>query len=119
MGAHRHDLLVAMRVVNKIELEMVQSEWESWLRGETRRCELVRDLLMRDDGGDGGEKTAAAPSVIPGGLWGQFAGDEGGDGGGGGGETQRRTALREWFAEYCASCAAEERKVHERMGVVF
>jgi hypothetical protein len=44
---------------------------------------------------------------------------EGGTGEGGAGETQRRAALREWFAEYCTSCAAEERKAFERMGASF
>ncbi|EAQ91219.1 hypothetical protein CHGG_03154 [Chaetomium globosum CBS 148.51] len=33
MGAYRHDLLVAMRVVNKVEREMLHAEWESWLAG--------------------------------------------------------------------------------------
>ncbi|KAJ4304209.1 SNF1-interacting protein [Collariella sp. IMI 366227] len=44
MGAYRHDLLVAMRVVNKIEWEMVQGEWEAWLDGEMGRCERVREI---------------------------------------------------------------------------
>lgn len=117
MGAYRHDLLVAMRVVNKVELEMLTAEWESWLAGETRRCEQVRELLAvkggwggeQQGGGGGGEKVQ---SVIQG-------EESGGGGGGGGGETQRRAALREWFSEYCTSCAAEERTALQRMGTTF
>jgi hypothetical protein len=109
MGAYRHDLLVAMRVVNKIESEMVHSEWESWLAGETARCERVREMLVKDDaGGSSGD--------------GGGQGAEGSGGGGdenGGEEKQRRAALREWFSEYCGSCAAEQRSVWERRGAGF
>jgi hypothetical protein len=124
MGAYRHDLLVAMRVVNKIESEMVHSEWESWLAGETGRCERVRELLARDDSGSGSgeEKGQQVPvqSIIPGSHFGG-QGAEGGGGGdeNGGGEKQRRAALREWFSEYCGSCAAEQRSVWERTGAGF
>ena len=112
MGAYRHDLLVAMRVVNKIEREMVQSEWESWLTGENRRCEQVRELLMSDGSNGKGKKEqdGGAQSVL---LGQQGVGDEGN------GEGERRAALREWFAEYCTSCAAEQRAVAEQMGVGF
>ncbi|KAL2201071.1 hypothetical protein P885DRAFT_73421 [Corynascus similis CBS 632.67] len=101
MGAYRHDLLVAMRVVNKIELEMVHSEWESWLAGEMRRCEQVKDLLGRwEDGVD-----VDASGVVD---------DEGREK-----QRRRRAALREWFSEYCTSCAAEEKRVLERMETPF
>lgn len=112
MGAYRHDLLVAMRVVNKIEREMVQSEWESWLAGENRRCEQVRELLVSEGSSAKGkrEQDGGAQSVL---LGQQGNGDEGSD------EGNRRAALREWFAEYCTSCAAEQRAVAEQMGVGF
>jgi hypothetical protein len=115
MGTYRHDLLVAMRVVNKVELEMVRSEWESWLAGETRRCELARELLMRDGDGDGNGKErrqqGVAQSVL---LPGERADERGGES-----EGQRRAALREWFEEYCTSCMAEQRAVYERSGLSF
>jgi len=34
-------------------------------------------------------------------------------------QRRRRGALREWFSEYCTSCAAEERRVLERMETPF
>ena len=124
MGAYRHDLLVAMRVVNKVEREMVQAEWESWLEGEARRCEQARELLLTARGGrrqqqqqqQGGQVVGVVPSEEEQRRWG--GGGGGGDGDEGGKEgQQRRAALREWFAEYCTSCAVEQRKVIERMGV--
>ncbi|KAK4139299.1 uncharacterized protein C8A04DRAFT_15992 [Dichotomopilus funicola] len=57
MGAYRHDLLVALRVVNRVEQEMVQSEWETWLAGETRRCEMVGGVLLRQQEEEEGKGT--------------------------------------------------------------
>ncbi|KAL2130536.1 hypothetical protein VTI74DRAFT_6257 [Chaetomium olivicolor] len=113
MGAYRHDLLVAMRVVNKIELEMVQSEWEAWLAGEVGRCERVRELLVRDDAPAGERKKRGREGeqqVVMQGT-GDGADNEGGE------EAERRVKLRKWFAEYCGSCAEEQRRVVERTGM--
>lgn len=48
LGTYRHDLLVAMRVVNRIEREVVQAEYEDWLMGENRRCSLLRDAISKN-----------------------------------------------------------------------
>ena len=48
MGNYRHDLLVAMRVVNSIEKEMMQAEWEDWLRRETGSCERMEEMIARN-----------------------------------------------------------------------
>ncbi|KAH7117576.1 hypothetical protein B0J11DRAFT_467941 [Dendryphion nanum] len=45
LGSHRHDLLVALRVVNRIEKEVLDAEYENWLREETVRCERVGSML--------------------------------------------------------------------------
>ena len=45
LGTYRHDLLVAMRVVNSIDREVVQAEYEDWLLGENRRCSLLQDAI--------------------------------------------------------------------------
>ncbi|KAI5804552.1 hypothetical protein EDC01DRAFT_425088 [Geopyxis carbonaria] len=37
----RHDLLVALRLVNRLERDLVAAEWERWVRGETGRCAAV------------------------------------------------------------------------------
>lgn len=88
LGSYRHDLLVAMRVVNSIEREMLQSEWENWLDNERTLCDDLGGLLDRQTakgtlkGGrkDGGQKVM--DSMSP----------------------ERRRALEEWRQEYCGSC---------------
>ena len=44
LGKYRHDLLVAMRVVNGVEKEVVRSEWEGWVTDEARRCRAVEGI---------------------------------------------------------------------------
>ncbi|KAL5420289.1 hypothetical protein PMIN03_000115 [Paraphaeosphaeria minitans] len=48
LGSHRHDLLVALRVVNRIEKEVVEAEYENWLLGETHKCQRVATMLGED-----------------------------------------------------------------------
>ena len=45
LGSYRHDLMVAMRVVNSIEREVVQAEYEDWLMMENRRCKQLEDAI--------------------------------------------------------------------------
>lgn len=45
LGSYRHDLLVAMRVVNSIEREVVQAEYEDWLLMENRRCGQLKEVI--------------------------------------------------------------------------
>ncbi|KAF4636436.1 hypothetical protein G7Y89_g1643 [Cudoniella acicularis] len=46
LGSYRHDLMVAMRVVNNIEREMMKAEWENWLLDENTRCKQVQVMLQ-------------------------------------------------------------------------
>ncbi|KAL8796835.1 MAG: hypothetical protein Q9195_000918 [Heterodermia aff. obscurata] len=48
LGTYRHDLLVAMRVVNSIEREVVQAEYEDWLLGENRKCNLLQEAIAEN-----------------------------------------------------------------------
>ncbi|KAF1844573.1 uncharacterized protein K460DRAFT_309597 [Cucurbitaria berberidis CBS 394.84] len=59
LGSHRHDLLVALRVVNRIEKEVVEAEYENWLLDETQKCSKVGTLL-EEAGGKGKEKQVEA-----------------------------------------------------------
>ncbi|KAF2031588.1 hypothetical protein EK21DRAFT_62836 [Setomelanomma holmii] len=58
LGSHRHDLLVALRVVNRIEKEMVEAEYESWLLDETHKCDRVGAMVK--DSAKGKEKEVEA-----------------------------------------------------------
>jgi hypothetical protein len=58
LGSHRHDLLVALRVVNRIEKEVVEAEYENWLLDETHKCDRVGALIV--DSGEGKGKEVEA-----------------------------------------------------------
>lgn len=47
IARYRHDLLVALRIVNKVERDVVEAEWEEWVRVEARRCAKVEAMLRR------------------------------------------------------------------------
>ena len=49
LGMQRHDLLVAMRVINSIEREILQAEWENWLIGENVKCKHLGTVLSHND----------------------------------------------------------------------
>jgi hypothetical protein len=80
LGMYRHDLLVAMRVLNSIEKEVLKSEWERWLGKETQRCEQIATLLQADSG-EFDLNTSA------------FAG--------------REEDVKHWYEQYCMSCQEE------------
>lgn len=93
LGTYRHSLLVALRVINSIEKEVIQNEWERWLREELRRCRQVEILL----GGNASEdetdmeaaKAAQAERI--------FAENAG--------------SVKQWYDRYCSSCQLEQEQV--------
>lgn len=109
LGSYRHDLLVAMRVVNNIEKEMIQSEWENWLGDENLRCEQVK-MMLTDKSSNGSSsstsssssKTAAATDVSDGKQKVMRLVDE-----------KRIENLKGWHAEYCGSCRLETLRLLE------
>lgn len=80
LARYRHDLLVALRVVNRVERDIVLSEWEDWLRMEERKCSQVENLLQQRHTAAKSDKNVLKEL------------DE---------------ELDADFAEYCASCRAE------------
>jgi len=88
LGGYRHDLLVAMRVVNSIEREVIRSEWGKWAVDEHRRCRAVQPLL-----GAGNDSTTAGLGFL------------------GGKEDEKDGRLAGWYAEYCKSCTREYERV--------
>ncbi|KAL7937699.1 hypothetical protein V8C35DRAFT_320458 [Trichoderma chlorosporum] len=88
LGTYRHDLLVAMRVVNSVEREMLQSEWENWLANENSLCDDLEEMLHDDKNRSGSKDKAGDPSSqktkssIP---------------------PERRRALEAWRDDYCGS----------------
>jgi len=103
LGSYRHDLLVAMRIVNSIEKEMIQSEWENWLMNENFRCDQVKLMLT-----EGKEQPGDQPSK------------KGGSSGSSGGTAQkvirpvdekRTESLQKWHEEYCGSCHEDQEQL--------
>jgi hypothetical protein len=99
LGSYRHNLVVAMRMVNSVEKEMLQAEWENWLLDENSRCRQVEAMLRenrtsiahgRAGKGSDSQKILTSPHR----------------------ETNGRLdELREWQAEYCNSCKLEQEKL--------
>jgi hypothetical protein len=88
-----------MRVVNKIEKEMIQSEWENWLADENLRCEQIK-MMLSEKASSSSASGKATPSVAGVGGDGQKVMrpiDE-----------KRVEALTQWHAEYCGSCKLEK-----------
>ncbi|GAM82267.1 hypothetical protein ANO11243_002460 [Dothideomycetidae sp. 11243] len=48
LASYRHDLLVALRVVNRVEREVIRSAWEEWLLEESSKCKRAMTLLRVD-----------------------------------------------------------------------
>lgn len=94
LGAYRHDLLIAMRVVNNIEREMMHAEWENWLLDENTRCHQV-GMMLREQQSTSSTKGAQRVDgeVVL----------ELGEGDGRGVED-----LRRWQEEYCGSCRTDQ-----------
>lgn len=94
LGAYRHDLVVAMRVVNGIEREMLQSEWENWLVNEKSLCDDLGVILESEgtnkgSSSDSSNKAQTAQKIM------QSMPEE------------RKQALREWRGKYCGSCRSD------------
>lgn len=89
LGIYRGDLLVALRLVNRIEAESVQAEWENWVLDENAKCAKTTNLLYRRRPGDNeSDSTRHLAETL-------------------GAEGARE--LVRWHEEYCASCTAESR----------
>lgn len=55
MGTYRHDLLVALRLVNNMERNILQSEWENWLIDEAWKCRQASFMLKQKSDQDDAE----------------------------------------------------------------
>ncbi|SMR44778.1 unnamed protein product [Zymoseptoria tritici ST99CH_1A5] len=63
IARYRHDLLVALRVVNRVEENVVSAEWEDWVRTEARKCAKVEAMLRKGHGGAKSDAGGADPGL--------------------------------------------------------
>lgn len=86
-------------MVNSVEREMIQSEWENWLIDENSRCDQVRLALEKPDTPDSssasrskkGKDKTSSQKVLQ---------DQG--------DSKKREALKLWHEEYCGSCKQDQ-----------
>ncbi|CAF9903811.1 MAG: SNF1-interacting protein [Alectoria fallacina] len=88
LGLQRHDLLVAMRVVNSIEREMLQAEWENWLLEENVKCIHLGAMLSHNTSESLAGKINDGQPFLN-------------------GESRRLEDIRAWQQRYCESCKRE------------
>ncbi|OKL60527.1 hypothetical protein UA08_04202 [Talaromyces atroroseus] len=86
LGMYRHDLVVALRVVNRVETEVLRSEWERWLDGETERCDKVSSILQSSGDIDINSNESF------------FGG--------------REEDVKRWYNQYCSSCQEELQRLN-------
>ncbi|KAI9679749.1 MAG: SNF1-interacting protein [Caeruleum heppii] len=90
LANQRHDILVALRVINTIEREVSRAAWESWAMAEVGKCQGLKQLVGSEDGGpkDGGANQVTM------------------------GHKRDPEKIREWLEGYCGSCqsAVESRR---------
>ncbi|KAF5531861.1 PH domain-containing protein [Fusarium napiforme] len=91
LGSYRHDLLVAMRVVNSVEREMLQSEWENWLVDEKFLCDELDTMLQQQQGDAKGQRKGTEAVKGPHKVMEPMP-------------AKRRQALEQWRDTYCGSC---------------
>ncbi|KAI0396918.1 PH domain-containing protein [Xylariaceae sp. FL0594] len=115
LGSYRHDLIVAMRLVNRVETEVLRSEWENWLVDEASRCEQVGMALSSGFVSESSSSPTATAQLLqtvlgPGGSKSEQNSDETKQAG-------RREGLQHWYDEYCGSCKSDHDKLmRERDG---
>lgn len=82
LATYRHDLLVALRVVNRVEKEVVQAEYETWVGEEAHRCRMVGKMVANREENKGKGKASS-----------QAQGDD-----------RRWESLKSGWKEYCGDC---------------
>lgn len=91
LAMYRHDLVVGLRVLNSIEREVLQNEWERWLQQELRRCHQIEALLVKSDDGD---EVAVQMDRAGQSAFAELSDD-----------------VKEWYERYCTSCSQEQELV--------
>lgn len=88
LGLRRHDLMVAMRVVNSIEREILQAEWENWLLEEHAKCKHLGALIRRNSTDLVRRQASNEQDAL-------------------GADPSRLQIVQAWHQEYCEDCNRE------------
>ena len=88
LGLQRHDLMVAMRIVNSIEREILQAEWETWLLEEHAKCKHLGALIRRNSTNLVQRQASNEQETL-------------------GADPTRLQKVQAWHQEYCEDCNRE------------
>ncbi|KAI9656566.1 MAG: SNF1-interacting protein [Bathelium mastoideum] len=105
LGGYRHDLLVALRVVNRIEKEVVEAEWEAWVRDEVGKCAQL-EVVLREKRNATSAHSREGQGDVEKKI--QVLLEEEGN--------KREGGIEKWYQEYCGSCRLEWQGIRERAG---
>lgn len=92
LAVYRHDLVVALRVVNRIERETMQVEWENWVWDEVGRCGGLESIIK----GQTVEQELLGMDGLRGG--------------------RDLVKVRDWSEAYCESCRGEVKLLGDEKG---
>ena len=117
LGTYRHDLLVAIRMVNSLERTVIRSEWENWLIDEGVKCKQASFMLREKRGRMRYRKSGMDVDGI---LHGDGEYEEGSEyhedriyAEMDEGEKEVVGEVALWVKQYCESCEVERRGVWE------
>ena len=79
-----------MRVVNSIERELLQSEWENWLVNEKSMCDNLSILLHEDDKARKEKGPKKSPGLI---------------------SAEKRKSVEKFVGDHCESCIGDHQAV--------
>lgn len=96
LGSYRHELMIAIRVVNSVEREMIMAEWENWLLDENQQCRQVQ-MMLQEHRTSKPSKVKDAQRVLE-----MIERD------------RRMDELRTWQEDYCGSCRHEQDKLQQQ-----
>ena len=82
-----------MRIVNRVEREVVQAEWENWLCDEMAKCKAVEKMMAEN-------RTQSLAS--PAGVQQNLSMEE---------DHDRFREVRVWLDDYCGSCSREQEQL--------
>lgn len=91
--------MIAIRVVNNVEREVVKAEWENWLLDENQRCRQVQMMLQEDRSKRPRQQGDSQQAMVTSEQ--QLQMDE----------------LQRWHEDYCGSCRLEQEKLLKERNV--
>lgn len=89
MATYRHDLLVALRLINRMESNTIQAEYENWVAEENVKCSKLSAMLGHDHTKIDWQVSKELTGYV--------------DGGG------HIDDLHSWWVEYCGDCRSEQK----------